>query len=242
MRPLISFLNRHLPEPPDYELAEYVTVKPSTRAKKLALRLDTKNRIFNLVVPKGFNLQRAYRFAAEHDEWMRAQLAELPQPIKLMHGAVIPIFGQNREIIVERNSDGRRTDISLEEHALRVRTNKDDPSSRIIRFLKSESKARLDALSREKAALIKKDVRSVAVRDTKTRWGSCTADGNLSYSWRLIFAPHASFDYVVAHEVAHLQHLDHSDRFWALCRDLSDDYEAGHGWMKKNSYELMRYE
>lgn len=240
MKPLIKRLlssnNEELPE-----LASYVEVRRSERAKRLALRLDTKKRVFVLVVPKRISMRRAHEFAIEHEEWMEEKLAELPAPIKLGHGLELPIFGQMRRIEVDFNPDAKRTDVSLADKILHVRTNKDDPSPRIIRFLKAQAKEQLSALSHEKAAQIDKSVASVSVRDTKSRWGSCSADGNLSYSWRLIFAPYESFDYVVAHEVAHLEHLDHSENFWALCRELSDDYVEGHYWMRNHGYELMRY-
>lgn len=243
MRPLINiftagYQDNHI----DYELADYVVMKRSPRAKRLSLRLDTKNRVFTLVMPKGVSTKRAKAFAIQHEEWMEQKLAELPQPILLQHGTIIPIFGQRYRIKVKYDPDLRGTDIYLDRGVLHVRTNKEDPSSRIIRFLKQLVRDELMILSNEKAKKIGKRVRAVSVRDTKTRWGSCSADGKLSYSWRLIFAPYESFDYVVAHEVAHLKHLNHGKRFWALCEELSEDYEEGYSWMRSNSYELMRYQ
>jgi hypothetical protein len=79
------------------------------------------------------------------------------------------------------------------------------------------------------------------VREKKSRWGSCSSDDHLSYSWRLIFAPPAALDYVVAHEVAHLVHMNHSKAFWNLCRSLSHDFVNGQYWMKNHGHELMRY-
>ena len=238
MKPLIRKLLQNDPLP---ELAEFVEVRRSERAKKLALRLDTKKRAFTLVVPKRISMRQAYDFAIEHEEWMEKKLAELPAEIPLANGTIVPIFGTPHEIKVSYNSEARRTDIKAEGGVLFVRTNKEDPSGRIIRFLKAMAKDELTILSQDKAAKIGKTIQSVSVRDTKTRWGSCSADGNLSFSWRLIFAPYDSFDYVVAHEVAHLEHLNHGKDFWKLCDQLSENYKDGHSWMKKNSYELMRY-
>lgn len=223
------------------ELAEFVEVRRSNRAKKLALRMDTKKRVFTLVVPKNISMRRAHNFAIDHEEWMEQKLAELPENIALAHGTIVPILGRPHRIQVMHDTSAKRTDIRAEGGILYVRTNKEDPSGRIVRFLKSMAKEELTILSEEKAARIGKNVKSVSVRDTKTRWGSCSADGKLSFSWRLIFAPYESFDYVVAHEVAHLEHLNHGKGFWKLCEELSENYKDGHGWMKKNSYELMRY-
>ena len=94
-------------------------------------------------------------------------------------------------------------------------------------------------LVHEKAAEIGKDVTSVSLRDTKSRWGSCSSNGSISLSWRLIFAPWDAMDYVVAHEVAHLIHMNHGKDFWALCATLSANYSTGKKWMRTNGHELM---
>lgn len=187
------------------------------------------------------SMRSAQRFAEEHDRWMLDKLMELPEPIAFEDGSILPILGQNRRIHIFYDETLRTTSITLKCHELIVTTNKEDPSPRIERFLKKLAKNELTTLSYEKAAEIGKKVTSVATRDTKSRWGSCSSDGNLSFSWRLIFAPYYAFDYVVAHEVAHLRHLDHSTAFWNLCRKLSDDYFEGEYWMREHGHELMRY-
>lgn len=219
----------------------YVTLKRSKRARRLALRLDPKERTFHLIVPMRTSMRSAQRFAEEHDRWMMDKLMELPEPIPFQDGSILPILGQNRRIHIFYDETLRTTSITLKCHELIVTTNKEDPSPRIERFLKKFAKQELTALSHEKAAEIGKKVASVTTRDTKSRWGSCSSDGNLSFSWRLIFAPYYAFDYVVAHEVAHLKHLDHSTAFWNQCRKISDDYLEGEYWMREHGHELMRY-
>lgn len=205
------------------------------------MRLDPKERMFHLVVPSRTSLKSAARFAEEHDRWMVDKLMELPDPVPFEDGSILPILGQNRRIHIFYDETLRTTSITLKCHELIVTTNKDDPSVRIERFLKKFARDELVVLAREKAAMIGKKVASVHTRDTKSRWGSCSSDGNLSFSWRLIFAPYCAFDYVVAHEVAHLKHLDHSTAFWNLCRNLSDDYFEGEYWMREHGHELMRF-
>ncbi len=218
-----------------------VEIKRSKRARRLALRLDSKDRLFRLTIPYRFSERKAWRFVEEHRDWMADRLAELPPAIYFEHGAVIPLFGQETRIQVDIDPHKKRTDIILKDSILHVSTNKDDPSARILRFLKSLAKEKLSTLSHEKAEKIGKTISSVTVRDTKSRWGSCSADASLSYSWRLILAPTASMDYVVAHEVAHLQHLDHSKAFWAVNRELADNFVEGQYWIRNNGAELMRY-
>lgn len=223
------------------DLPSYVKLQKSPRAKRLALRLNPKDRIFHLVMPRGMSLSKAQAFAEEHDRWMKEKLKDLPRPIHFKHNAVIPILGRCRTLKIIYSKNLKTTEIMLKYNELLVFTNLEDPGPRIIRFLKKLAKEELSRLSKEKAARISKKVRYTSVRDTKSRWGSCSHDGRLSYSWRLIFAPTEAFDYVVAHEVAHLRHLDHGKDFWSLCRRLSDNYLDGQFWMHNNGHELMRY-
>ena len=225
----------------DHTLPPYITLKRSKRARRMALRLDPKDRTFHLVVPNGISLKKAQRFAEEHDGWMMDKLMELPDPVPFEDGSIIPILGQNRRIHIFYDNTLRTTSINLKCHELIVTTNKEEPSIRIERYLKNLAKKELTKLAHDKADLIDKTVTNITTRDTKSRWGSCSSDGSLSFSWRLIFAPKEAFDYVVAHEVAHLEHLDHSKAFWSVCRDLSEDYFEGEYWMREHGHELMRY-
>ena len=222
-------------------LPHHITIKHSKRAKRVALRLDPIERVFHLVVPKGMSERRALAFAEGHESWMQEKLADLAPKVLFEDGVIVPILGVRTEIRIHREADLKVTKVTLEDGVLHVRTNKDDPSSRIVRFLKAFAKEELEILSREKAARIKKKITSVSVRDTKSRWGSCSSDNNLSYLWRLVFASPEAFDYVVAHEVAHLKHLNHSVRFWDLCEELSENYKEGKYWMSAHGSELMRY-
>ncbi|MGR3434759.1 MAG: M48 family metallopeptidase, partial [Shimia sp.] len=79
------------------------------------------------------------------------------------------------------------------------------------------------------------------LRDTRSRWGSCSAAGGLNYSWRLVMAPPEVLDYVAAHEVAHLAQMNHSPRFWAEVAGLMPGYEAPRGWLRRHGADLHRY-
>ncbi len=218
-----------------------LTIKRSSRARRLALRLDPKARAVTLVIPRGVSEARALAFASDNQQWIEERLSTLPEPIHYEDGAVIPVLGRNRRINIFYNSTLKTTHIDLKYNEIVVFTNKEDPSGRILRFLKELARETIADLAREKAALIGKRIRSIHIRDTKSRWGSCAADGSLSFSWRLIHAPYESLDYVVAHEVAHLRHMNHAPRFWALCEDLSQYYDYGKDWMRANSQTLMRF-
>ncbi len=224
-----------------YEESPLYRIKSSKRARRLALRLDPIERIFHLTVPARCPMAKAYHFADSHEEWMLNTLNDLPEPCPFINGAIIPLCGKQTKIKIHLKPDAKITKIAQEKDSLIITTNKNDPSSRIERYLKNQAKNILKEKSEEKAVTISKKIENITVRDTKSRWGSCSSEKTLSYSWRLIFAPPEAMDYVVAHEVAHLKHLDHSRAFWSLCRQLSDNFIDGQYWMQNHGHELMKY-
>lgn len=223
------------------DISTDIVIKINPRAKRMALRVDPKKRVINLVVPKRGSMREAYLFSLEHKYWIKKKLAELPRKISFKHGTTVPLLGKDRTIEICFDNTLKATDIVLKNNKLLVFTNRKNPATRIKRYIIQLAKERLFELSTEKAATIRKKVVSVDVKDTTSRWGSCSHDGKLCYSWRLIFAPMSAFDYVVSHEVAHLRFMDHSPAFWLQCEYLSEDYSAGRNWMKHNSCELLRY-
>ncbi len=223
------------------DISPAIALKINPRAKRMALRLDVKKRVVNLVIPKRGSMRSAYLFALEHKYWIRHKIDELPDLITFENGVQIPILGVPHEIKVTLDTTLKTTSIELKNKEILVFSNKEDVTSRIKRFIVAHAKAELTALANKKANEINKIIECVDVKDTSSRWGSCSYDGRISFSWRLIFAPMEAFDYVVAHEVAHLQHMDHSPAFWHACEDLSANYSKGKTWMKRHSEDLIRY-
>lgn len=226
---------------PFADISPRLKLSVSERAKRMALRLDPRQRLVHLVVPKRASLRTAYLFAEQNKDWIREKLRDLPKQVPFKDGEILPILGRDRQIIVLYNPALKGTEIQLKKDELLVLTNKADPSTRIRRFLIDLAREKLTELSLEKAAIVRRRLMDVSVKDTRSRWGSCTEDGRISYSWRLIFAPAKAFDYVVAHECAHLVHMDHSENFWRVCEKASRDYEEGKDWMHKYGHSLMRF-
>lgn len=224
-----------------HDIAPCLHLRVSDRAKRMALRLDSKSGKIHLVIPARASLKKALEFARTHQDWIDRQAAAFPEPVVLKNGSVLPVLGQDRVIRVIYVEGLKRTSIRLENKEIIVITNKENPTGRIVRFLKNLARDEITRITREKANLINKVPGTLYIRDTTSRWGSCSQEGNLSFSWRLILAPLESLDYVVAHEVAHLMHMDHGPRFWALCEKLSTDFSTGHHWMKTHGHSLMRY-
>ncbi|MEL6280973.1 MAG: M48 family metallopeptidase, partial [Pseudomonadota bacterium] len=113
---------------------------------------------------------------------------------------------------------------------------------RVAAWLKEEARAWLLARAGVHAAQLGARFERIAIRDTTSRWGSCSASGALSFSWRLILAPDAVSDYVAAHEVAHLREMNHSARFWALVERLRPDWRAQRDWLRAHGADLHRYQ
>ncbi len=222
-------------------IQDLVTVKRSKRARRVALRLDPTERVVNLVVPERMPLHKAYKFAENHKEWVHETLGKLDPPLPFKDGAHLPIFGDTVRLSIHTDTDIKRTKIIQHDDTLEIQTYMDDPTNRITSHIKKIAKAGLADMATDKAEVIRKNISSVTVRDTKSRWGSCSHKGELSFSWRLIFAPYDAIDYVVAHEVAHLVYMDHSKEFWNLCQSLSSNYTEGKSWMKNHGNSLMRY-
>jgi predicted metal-dependent hydrolase len=112
---------------------------------------------------------------------------------------------------------------------------------RVRRYLTGEAGRDLRAAVAKHTAALGVPARRIAIRDTKSRWGSCSSTGTLSFSWRLIMAPPLVLDYLAAHEVAHLKELNHSNRFWTLLGELCPATEEAERWLKRHGAELHRY-
>ena len=214
----------------------------SFKARRLALRVDVARGEICLIVPKRMSEKRAWEFAHANVGWIQTRLSKLEKhtAIPFTHGTVIPIFGIPRTIQINHAS-GRVTTCVLHDEYLHVHTKRTDPATNIKRYLYDLLDETARPLAHEKATSIGKTITAFDLRDTKSRWGSCAPDGRIMLCWRLIFAPIHVIDYVVAHEVAHLKHMNHSERFWGLCDNLSDDMAGAKDWLKANGETLLRY-
>ncbi len=113
---------------------------------------------------------------------------------------------------------------------------------RVRDFLKAEARRQIVERAQAKAAIAGRKIRRISLRDTRSRWGSCASGGNLNFSWRLVLAPDGVLDYVVAHEVAHLVHMNHSPAFWQTVATLTDaDVKAQRAWLRRHGNGLFAY-
>jgi predicted metal-dependent hydrolase len=216
-----------------------VSIRVSPRARRIALRIDAAERKVELVLPPGVPASHGLRFLATKRGWIAARLAALPQPVRFADGAIVPVLGIAHRI--RREDDPAAPPVAISDGEIRVRCDPAHLERRVRDHLVAMARAEFAERARPLAARIGRKLTRVVVRDTKSRWGSCSGRGNLSFSWRLIFAPEPVLDYVVAHEVAHLAEMNHGPRFWRLVESLSPDTAAARAWLKRHRSRLFSY-
>lgn len=209
------------------------------RARRLSLRLDIYSRCVVLNIPRRASLARAREFARQNSVWIEKKLASLPRPVPFAHGGVIPFFGADHEIV--HASRRARQATGIENGKILVHGDPAHISRRLRDFLVAQAREKLHEMTKAKAALLGKELRGFSLRDTRSRWGSCNVKGEICLSWRLIFAPEHVIEYIVAHEVAHLEHMHHRKSFWKLCDSLCADGPGARQWLKKHGQALNRY-
>jgi predicted metal-dependent hydrolase len=201
-----------------------VEIQPVRSARRLRLRFDERRGVLKLTCPMRTSRRSALAWAAEQRAWVEAQLADVLPAEPFAPGARIPVEGQDTRLVW---SPGEARVACLERGELRCGGPEGAFARRVETFLK---RLALDTLSRETAVIAAAagvTPRSVSVGDANTRWGSCSAERRIRYSWRLILAPPAARRFVVAHEVAHLLHLDHSPQFKRLEARLFAEFSSG---------------
>ncbi len=215
-----------------------LVVTRNSRARRITLRLDGLSGDVRLVLPKRMALSEGLDFATRKADWLLAQIDALPPRVPFIDGAVIPLLGRDHVI---RHVEGARRGVWRRDGEIFVSGFPEHLPRRVTDFLKAEARAEIGALARAKAAQIDRQVTRLTIRHMTSRWGSCGSDGKLCFCWRLVLAPDAVFDYIVAHEVAHLRYMNHGPRFWKLVGRLTPELDGARRWLKKNGDTLLAY-
>ena len=221
-----------------------VQIKRVAAARRFTLRVRAATRDAVLTMPVRGSLVRAKVFVDNHAGWIGVRLARLPEAMPFGAGASVPVRGVPHEIV---HRPGARGTVWVEAGdatgAPQLCVSGAEPfvARRVQDWLMRQARADLaEAVSRHAAALGKAPKR-LTLRDTTSRWGSCSSAGSLNFSWRLIMAPPHVLDYLAAHEVAHLAHMNHSGAFWATVEGLYPDVAVAEAWLKKHGTGLMHY-
>ena len=237
-------LPKTVPEPEQLTIAHAgdtlsVTFVRSKRARRASLRVDPAGRRIVLTAPLRMARATAVGFAETQAGWIAARLKRLPARRPFADGTELPLFGEPHRI---RHRADMRGTVWREGSEIHVAGRREHLPRRLRDWLTAELRRRLVPVVQAKAQRVERAVKRVTLRDSRSRWGSCGPDGGMSFSWRLVFAPPEVLDYLAAHEVAHLVHLNHGPRFWALARTLCEGpIEPPQAWLKANGETLLQY-
>ncbi len=219
-------------------LGEDIKVTISPRAKRLTLRIDAGNHQAILTIPPRCSKQTALDFVERHRGWIAKNLQNLPETVLFQNGESISVLGKTYQI---RHLPEQHSGTRICEDYLEVCGQKEFLHRRIKDFLKKLAGEKFKQLSQAKAAEIGCRVNRVCIKDTRSRWGSCSTKNNINYNWRIILAPPEVIDYLIAHEVSHLLHPDHSRNFWNCVRSLCPHCAQGRLWLRRHGKELFKY-
>ena len=229
------------PEPQIIEIdgkAVTLRFRRNVAAKRMVLRLDGKSGGLVMTLPKRSGLAEALRFVEQSSDWISRVLAKQPEPTKFVDGSSILYRGQ---LHVLRITGGPRGLVQVIGDELNVPGKPEHAVRRLKDFLAAEAKRELVSASRRYADAMATRFTRVSIRDQKSRWGSCSAGGVLSYSWRLILAPDYVLDYVAAHEVAHLCEMNHGPQFWRLVLTHCPHARTAKQWLKTHGSKVHHH-
>ncbi|MGN6306587.1 MAG: M48 family metallopeptidase [Mesorhizobium sp.] len=210
------------------------------RARRLTLRIDAGGQGLRITVPPGLRRGEVEKFLDRHRGWLEQRLAKVPERPQVRPGIRIPVRGVPHTIVHEPGKRGT-VEVSRDETGpvLVVHGDRLHLPRRIADFLKREAKREIETLVDKHTEAVGRKAKAIRFKDTSSRWGSCTSDGSLSFSWRIMMAPPPVINYLVAHEVAHLKEMNHGPKFWKLCGELCPDTDRCKAWLKRNGGALQ---
>lgn len=214
-----------------------IAVKRHRKARRIILRIDPETDGVSVTLPTRAAASEAADFVRDRGSWILERLAKLPGRTILQDGAEITILG--RDYTIRHDADGRGAPHINGEDII-VTGRPEHLSRRITDWLKERARQEISPRAHALAERLERRVGKISIRDTRSRWGSCATSGNLSFSWRLVMAPEWVLDYVVAHEVSHLVHHNHSSDFWNVVSSLDVEVEPSRRWLNANGGRLHR--
>ena len=209
----------------------------SARARRVGLRIDTRSAAVVIILPTRSGRAAGLRLLTTHASWVEDKLAALPPVLVFADGAAVPLDGAPHLI---RHVPGARGGAWVEGAEIQVAGQAAFLQRRVADLLRQEARRRLGAEVARTATTMELQPARLAIRDTRSRWGSCTAAGVVMFNWRLVMAPPYVQRYVVVHELAHLRHMNHGPEFWALVRRFAPAMDDCVAWLKRHGASLMR--
>lgn len=216
------------------------SVRESARATRPRLTADQRG--ITVVVPEGHSIDPE-RLLDQKQDWVlerwqehQAFLDRLPER-RFVDGASFPFLGQDHTVRVLDQQARERQDGEL--RLPRRRVEESGIPTQLERLYRSEARAVFQRYIDRYSEAIEGTPEKLYVRDQRTRWGSCSGKDNISLNWRLVLGPEEVVEYVVVHELVHLEHRDHSEMFWDRVADLVPEYQAARDWLADNDHQLI---
>jgi predicted metal-dependent hydrolase len=219
-----------------------VRLRVNARARRFTLRLESSGAGAVLTMPPGVAMTEARMFLLRQSDWLTGAVARNPGRIAVAGGTRLPVAGEEVEI---RVIDGPRRAPRLDDGWLILSgrgLSGARAGPRVAAYLKTRARDALVPAARRYAAILDRQPTAVSLRDTRSRWGSCSARGRLSFCWRLAMAPPEVLDYVAAHEAAHLVEMNHGPEFWALVEQIMPGHHAHRAWLKREGRRLHAFQ
>ena len=217
-----------------------LNVQINKRARNISVRVDERTGGVELVLPRFVAKAEGLAFVHDKTYWILRQLRDMPPRVPFENGAVIPILGKDH-VIMHRPDERGTVWVEAAQRTISVAGEVPHVPRRVTDWLKKEARKEITSRADAAAKALDKRILKIQIRDTRSRWGSCSEDARLSFSWRLMMAPENVLSYVVAHEVAHLVELNHSNRFWCLVDRLCPGNEPAKYWLKCYGASLHRF-
>ena len=215
-----------------------VRIRKNTRARRMILRIDNNINGAVVTLPSWTSEREALLMVQEKSDWVLTKLDNMPTKISFESGVQIPFLGEYHIVYHDPNQKGV---VKKGENEIRLGGREEHLSRRLGDWLRKEAKIIIQPKAIEMAKKLNGKIGRISIRDTKSRWGSCAASGNLSFCWRLILTPEWVLNYVIAHEVSHLRHMNHGPEFWQTVADFNVRVDAARVWLSKNAEQLHRY-
>ena len=215
-----------------------VKIRKSLRARRITLRVCQITGELRITIPPKLQMSVLRKFIDKNINWIRSNLIKLSPSVIITEGILLPITGQSRRILVDANL---ANNYLLKETELLLPKTKNPFEVQLKLVLKKIAGDYFKATCDDYANRLDVEFSKISVRDPTSRWGSCSSDKKLMFSWRLIMAPLKVSSYVAAHEIAHLLQMNHSRRFWAVVSSIYPNYGNQRNWLRENGRNLHKF-
>ncbi len=216
------------------------------KARRLTLRVSSTERSAIVTVPQQCTDQETISFLENHKNWLFQQFDKIPEAVPFAPDTIIPLRGVDHKLVFAGQARGRGV-VWLEENPatnlpeIHINGRPQFAPRRLTKWLIDQARKDLYERSKWHSKNLGLSFNKIMIKDQRSRWGSCSSKGILSYSWRLILSPPDVLDYVAAHEVAHLAEMNHGPNFWKLVTQTLPTYKTAKDWLRENGSDLHRY-